>query len=141
MPKRERILRFHMKPTFFSLVLFSLLVLALDPGPASSGWLVGKISGRTRLSAAGSSKPLPDVTITLTNLDWGRERVLSSNRRGRFQFLNLTSGNYRVRVEKKGYRLKQIRRESVIRLHVNEPVRVLPAYDMIPTTTQSIRGN
>ena len=68
------------------------------------------------------------------------EKYRRETRRGRL-LIDLYPKKYRVRVEKKGYRLKQIRRESVMRLHVNEPVRVLPAYDMIPTTTQSIRGN
>ena len=121
-----------MKPTF--LVLLGALILLSTPPTLvnSQGTLLGRINGQTReATAAGTTHPLEGVSITLTNLTLRRARVEQTNRKGIFQFLNLTPGNYRVDIHKKGYQLGQTRRARVIRLRVNEPVRVLPAYELI----------
>ncbi len=118
-----------------TVVAFFLLLIVLDGSARPSGWLVGQISGRTRLVLpSGGTTGLADVSVTLTDIGWGKEWKLQSDRRGVFRFVNLRSGNYTIRVERAGHELREARRrQSVIRLRVNDPVRVLPAYDLVPT--------
>ena len=114
-------------------LLGTLILLSTPPTRVNSqGTLLSRINGQTReVAGAGTTRPLEGVSITLTNLALRRERVEQTSRKGIFQFLNLRPGNYRIGVHKEGYQLGQPRRASVIRLRVNEPVRVLPAYELI----------
>lgn len=119
---------------FFLALLGAFVLLSTAPTLVQSqGTLLGRINGQTReATGAGTTRPLEGVSITLTNLTLRRERVAQTNRKGIFQFLNLAPGNYRVGVHKEGYQLGKARRASVIRLQVNDPVRVLPAYELTP---------
>ena len=65
----------------------------------SSSW-AGIVRGRVTNEAG---KALEDVQVVVHNVDSGREFPLKTNKRGEFQ-ASITAGNYRILVEKKGYR-------------------------------------
>ncbi|HXH07233.1 MAG TPA: TonB-dependent receptor [Vicinamibacterales bacterium] len=75
--------------------------LAASPAFAQSEAANGVIEG-TVADASGAF--LPGVTVTLTNLDTGAERVLTTNERGFFRAPLLPLGTYRLAAELAGFR-------------------------------------
>jgi hypothetical protein len=103
----------------FCAVVLSLGVLLFVPSlylHAQSTY--GSVSGNvTDASAAAIS----GASVTLTNLSTGEKRAENSGDDGHFTFVNLFQGNYRVDIEKTGF--KHFARPSVI-VQVQQETRV-----------------
>jgi len=84
-------------------ILFSLLVCALAAGPAfaQSQAANGAIEGTVTDS---SGAVLPGVTITITNLGTGTERVVATNEKGLYRAPLLPLGTYKVVGELQGFK-------------------------------------
>jgi hypothetical protein len=78
----------------------------------------GSISG-TVTDASGAA--VPAASVTLSNLSTGEKRTAPSGDDGHFTFVNLYQGNYRVDIEKNGF--KHFARTSVI-VEVQQETRV-----------------
>jgi hypothetical protein len=103
----------------FCAVVLSLSVLLFVPFlqmHAQSTY--GSISG-TVTDASGAA--VPAASVTLSNLSTGEKRTAPSGDDGHFTFVNLYQGNYRVDIEKNGF--KHFARTSVI-VEVQQETRV-----------------
>jgi len=103
----------------FCAVVLSLSVLLFVPFlqmHAQSTY--GSISG-TVTDASGAA--VPAASVTLSNLSTGEKRTAPSGDDGHFTFVNLFQGNYRVDIEKNGF--KHFARTSVI-VEVQQETRV-----------------
>ena len=79
---------------------FACVALILAPALAAAQGTTGSISG----SVVDESKSvLPGVTITVTNLGTGLERVQVSDTDGRYRVLDLPPGQYTVKAEISGF--------------------------------------
>jgi carboxypeptidase family protein/TonB-dependent receptor-like protein len=79
---------------------FACAALFLMPALAAAQGTTGSISGTV---ADESKSVLPGVTITVTNVDTGLERVQVSDTDGRYRVLNLPPGTYSVKAELQGF--------------------------------------
>jgi Carboxypeptidase regulatory-like domain/TonB dependent receptor len=84
-------------------ILLSLLtcVLAAAPAFAQSQAANGAIEGTVTDS---SGAVLPGVTVTVTNVDTGTERIVTTNEKGLFRAPLLPLGTYRVVAELQGFK-------------------------------------
>jgi hypothetical protein len=90
-------------------VTFAILFFAISAFPQaqmSSGDIKGTITDATSAVIAGAK-------VTVTNIDTGVARTLSSDMTGNFRFFVLPSGNYEVKIELPGFGT-----------HVRRPVQV-----------------
>jgi hypothetical protein len=85
------------------------LVLMFSAGSvfAQAGASTG-LAGRVTDSTGGA---MPGVTVTLTHIDTGRERIVTSGANGDWEARFLSPGRYRVVFELSGFRT--LRREGV----------------------------
>ncbi|MDX2151247.1 MAG: TonB-dependent receptor [Bryobacteraceae bacterium] len=86
-----------------------LLVLATAPEPAVAQVLYGSITGTV---TDPSDAPVPQATVTITNLETGQVRTIKSNQDGAYQFPTVPSGTYRVHVAMEGFHAAT--RENVV---------------------------
>ena len=84
-----------------------LLVFLVSPVRAQAGASTG-LSGQVTDSTGGA---IPGVTVTLTHLDTGRERVVTTGGNGDWEARFLSPGTYRITFELSGFR--PMRREGV----------------------------
>lgn len=94
-----------------------VLVCVLTPqgnGQTTYGTIVGSVIDASGSSVAGGA-------VTLTNLATQERRVVESDTEGHYQFSNLIPGNYRLDIEKTGF--KHLTREG-IEVQVQATVRV-----------------
>ena len=63
----------------------------------STLWIRGRV-----LDPSGA--PMPGATVRLTSGDQGFERIFETGEKGRFQFGELSQGNYRIIASSRGYR-------------------------------------
>jgi len=80
-----------------ALSVCGLLLLLTFAASAQEATIVGSITDQTGLA-------IPNVTVTITNLDTGQSQVLSSNAEGQFVVPALRIGSYSVKAEAKGFR-------------------------------------
>ena len=106
-------LRRKFSPVVFCLVLV-LSSSALLLGQSTYGAITGSVT-----DASGAS--ITDATVTLTNLGTAEKRTVQSGGDGLFSFVNLTPGEYRVDVEKAGF--KHFTRQP-ISVDVQQSVRI-----------------
>ncbi len=102
----------------------SKFVLLLSACLASStGSLRGQISYGSIVGTVtdSSGASVPDATVTLTNLATAERRTQQTSGDGNYDFANLVPGNYRVDMEKTGF--KRLTRDR-IELDVQATVRV-----------------
>jgi len=80
-------------------VLASLLVLSASPLNAQQqlGAIQGTVTDQTR-------SVLPGVAVTVTNLDTGISRSVSTNDAGIYRVASLDPGRYKVQMELQGFR-------------------------------------
>src|SRR5947209_18169720 len=88
--------RFSMKVRF-ALCLVWLLVASTSFSQTFYGSLVGTVND-------ASSSAVPQATVTLTNLGTAERRTMQSDSSGNYQFVNLVPGEYKIEVEKIGFR-------------------------------------
>jgi len=98
----------------FSLVSF-LTILSVSLNAQST---YGSISG-TILDSTNAA--VPSATVTLTNLSTSEKRTQTSGEDGHFTFVNLFQGQYRIEIEKQGF--KRFVRQGVI-VEVQQDTRV-----------------
>jgi len=84
-----------------ALALLMLLGMAPVPVLAQSQATNGSIEG-TIVDASGAV--LPGVTVIVTNVDTGADRVVITNEKGLFRAPLLPLGNYKVRAELQGFK-------------------------------------
>ena len=108
--------KFSNKTLLHFVVLFATLVLSSISAFAqgSAGRIVGAIT-----DASGGA--ITGATVTVTDVDRGVNRTLTTDATGAFAAPNLTPGNYRVRAEYKGF--KTVDRQN-IQLEVAQELRV-----------------
>ncbi|HYL15057.1 MAG TPA: carboxypeptidase-like regulatory domain-containing protein, partial [Terriglobales bacterium] len=93
---------------FLTLILsLSLILFAMPSAQGQSAY--GAIAGSV---TDPSGAAIPDAQVTLTNLGTMEKRTQSTGNDGLYTFVNLIPGNYRIDVEKQGF--KHVAREPVV---------------------------
>src|SRR2546430_12346568 len=84
---------------FLAALMVNLLAFSCLPANAQStyGAIVGSV-----VDSSGAS--VPDANVTLTNLGTSEKRTQTSGSDGLFTFVNLFPGQYRIDVEKQGFK-------------------------------------
>src|SRR5215469_2324428 len=77
--------------------LFCLLSVSALIGQTFYGSVVGTVT-----DASGGA--VPNATLTLTNIGTSDRHTQQSDESGNYQFVNLVPGQYRIEVEKAGFR-------------------------------------
>src|SRR5213080_3955339 len=93
---------------FWTLVVsFSLVFLSCPfvQGQSTYGSIAGSVTDP-------SGAAIPDAQVTLTNLGTAEKRTQPTGVDGLYSFVNLLPGNYRIEIEKQGF--KRITREPVV---------------------------
>ena len=124
------------RPSERSLVALAIaLVLCfaalLVGSPVSAQSTFGSLSG-TVTDASGSA--IPGATVTLTSLATSSTSVATTSGDGTYTFVNLIQGEYRLEVEKTGF--KHFKREPVT-VQVNQSYRIDPALE-VGAVTQTV---
>src|SRR6266852_6005047 len=91
-----------------------LALAAMSFGQTFYGSIVGTVSD---VSGGG----VPQANVTLTNLGTAERRAVQTDTSGNYQFVNLVPGNYKVEVEKTGFR--RFAREPIT-VEVQSAVRI-----------------
>jgi hypothetical protein len=104
---------------FVSLVCLCVCLAAMLLGsPLSAQSTFGSISGTV---ADTSGAAVPDAQVTLTSAGTGAKQTYTTSGDGLYSFVNLNPGEYRLDVEKAGF--KHVKRESVV-VQVQQAVRI-----------------
>jgi hypothetical protein len=98
----------------FSLVLLCATPLALAQSQAINGTIEGVVQDPTGAA-------LPGVTVTVTQLETGARRVLTTSADGSYRALLLPLGSYRVRAELQGFKALE---QAGIRLSAGQTLTV-----------------
>jgi hypothetical protein len=85
-------MRIRLTPCFVWLV-----VAASSFGQTFYGSIVGSVTD-------ASSSAVPQANVTLTNLGTAERRVMQADTSGNYQFVNLVPGQYKIEVERTGFR-------------------------------------
>src|SRR5256886_4865684 len=120
---------------FLTAVIVSLLTLScLSSAQSTYGAIVGSV-----VDSSGAS--VPDANVTLTNLGTSEKRTQTSGSDGLFTFVNLFPGQYRIDVEKQGFKhltrtpitveVQQTSRADAV-LQVGEVSQVVEVTSQIP---------
>jgi Carboxypeptidase regulatory-like domain len=107
------------------------LVAMLTGSPVSAQSTFGSLSG-TVTDSSGSA--IPDAQVVLTNLATGASQTLTTGGDGLYTFVNLNPGDYRLEVQKDGF--KHYRREPVT-VQVQQSFRIDPALE-VGAVTQTV---
>jgi Carboxypeptidase regulatory-like domain/TonB dependent receptor len=91
-------------PFRISACVLCLFLASVCSGQTFYGSIVGTVSD-------SSGAAVPASTVTLTNLGTAERRNMTSDASGNYQFVNLVPGQYKVEVEKSGFR--RFARDSV----------------------------
>ena len=102
----------------FALGLCFCFAAMLLGSPLSAQSTFGSISG-TVADASGAA--VPDAQVTLTSAATGAKQTYTTSGDGLYSFVNLNPGEYRLDVEKAGF--KHVKRESVV-VQVQQAVRI-----------------
>jgi Carboxypeptidase regulatory-like domain len=94
------------------------LAAMLLGSPLSAQSTFGSISGSV---ADASGSAVPDAQVTLTSSATGAKQTYATGGDGLYSFVNLNPGEYRLDVEKAGF--KHVKRESVV-VQVQQAVRI-----------------
>ena len=122
---------------FWTIVLsLSLLVLGRNLSLYAQS-TYGSIAGTV---ADTSGAAITDANITLTNLGTGEKRTQASGSDGLFTFVNLFPGQYRVDVEKQGF--KHFTRTPIVvevqqSVHVDAPLQVGQVSEIVEVTSET----
>lgn len=117
----------------FAASLVWLAAAAASFGQTFYGSIVGTISDPT-------GGFVPQANVTLTNLGTGERRVMQSDENGNFQFVNLVPGQYKVEVEKSGFRRfarEPITVEVQSAVRIDVPMSVGDVSQVIEVTAQT----
>ena len=98
--------------------VLAALICFLSSGPAIGQTFFGSIVGSVTDS---SSSAIPQANVTLVNLGTNERRSSATDDSGAYQFPNLSPGQYRVEIEKTGFR--RLVREPIT-VEVQSAVRI-----------------
>jgi hypothetical protein len=101
---------FRVRVWVLSIVLFTLPLTA----QTFYGSLIGTVTDAT-------SAAVPQANVTLTNLGTAERRTMTTDASGTYQFVNLVPGQYKVEIEKTGFR--RYAREPIT-IEVQSAVRI-----------------
>ena len=93
-------------------VLLGVLLLAgvlLLPAPLQAQTATGAIGG----AITDGTAPVPGVTVTVTNIDTGFSRTVTTTENGDFRFPSLPVGHYTVKAELSGFATVTVERVEV----------------------------
>src|SRR5271156_2362283 len=107
------------------------LVALLTGAPVSAQSTAGSLAGTV---ADSSGSAIPDAQVVLTSLATGATQTITTGGDGLYSFVNLNPGDYRLEVQKDGF--KHYRREPV-NVEVQQAVRIDPALE-IGAVTQTV---
>ena len=107
------------------------LIAMLTGSPVSAQSTFGSLSG-TVTDSSGSA--IPDAQVVLTSLATGASQTLTTGGDGLYTFVNLNPGDYRLEVQKDGF--KHYRREPVT-VQVQQSFRIDPALE-VGAVTQTV---
>src|SRR5271156_6367421 len=107
------------------------LVAMLTGSPVAAQSTFGSLSG-TVTDSSGSA--IPDAQVVLTSLATGASQTLRTGGDGLYTFVNLNPGDYRLEVQKDGF--KHYRREPVT-VQVGQAFRIDPALE-VGAVTQTV---
>jgi hypothetical protein len=134
------------KATSRNLVAIALMLLCINMGFAQ---VTASMTGRVE-DATGAS--IPNTNVTLTSLETGATRTVTSDEGGNYQVLSLPVGRYDVKAEKTGFKAAVeagvnlvVGQQAVVNLKLEvgsaaEQVTVTAEAPLINTTTSSISG-
>ncbi len=120
-----------------------LLAAIACSGQTFYGSIVGSVTDTT-------GGTVPQATVTLTNLGTAERRTMMTDSSGNYQFVNLVPGQYKVEVEKSGFRRFardpiNVEVQSVVRIDVgmqvgdvNQIVEVSAQTPLLQTETSSL---
>ncbi|OFW42631.1 MAG: hypothetical protein A3J28_03480 [Acidobacteria bacterium RIFCSPLOWO2_12_FULL_60_22] len=133
------------RPRLWGLVLAGLLLLPGNTLAQVAASIVGTVQDT-------SGAVIPEVAVTVKNLETGASRTVATNDRGYYRALSLPVGHYEVAAEKTGFRA-QVRtgidlvvgQEAVVNLslevgEVQQSVTVSAEAPVVNTTTASTSG-
>src|SRR6516165_4534522 len=83
--------------------------------------LVAQNASITGMVSDPQQAPIPNVSVTLTNVDTGIALRANTDAEGNYEFAFVRPGNYRIQVERHGFRAFQ---QGPIKLDVDERARV-----------------
>ena len=115
--------------------------------------------GFAQMSAALSGKIedssnalIPSATVTVTNLETGATRTVTSDEAGNYRVLSLPVGRYQIKVEKAGFKARVqsginlvVSQQAIVNLslevgNVEQQVTVTSEASIVNTTTASVSG-
>lgn len=102
---------------FWTLILFPALLLCTSPflqGQSTYGSITGAVSDPTGAA-------IPSAQVRLTNVGTSETRTQDSGPDGLYSFVNLIPGQYRIDIEKQGF--KHFTRQNVV-VEVNQSIRI-----------------
>ena len=99
-------------------ILLTMGALLIWCAPVRGQTVYGSIAG-TVLDATGAA--IPGATVTLSNLGTSEKRTMPSEASGSYTFVNLLPGQYRIEVEKGGF--KHFTREPIV-VEVGSALRI-----------------
>jgi Carboxypeptidase regulatory-like domain len=114
-----------------ALGLCCCLAIMLMASPVAAQSTFGSVSGTV---ADSSGSAIPDAQVVLTSLATGATQTVTTGSDGLYSFVNLNPGDYRLEVQKDGF--KHYRREPV-NVQVQQAVRIDPALE-IGAVTQTV---
>src|SRR3954468_11074627 len=104
--------------TFFVGLLIAILATVISPLQAQNfyGTLAGTVSD-------SSGAPMEGAAVTATNLGTGTRQAVQTSNAGEFRIVNLVPGNYKLDLEKTGFKRSTrdnvpVQVESVVRLDI-----------------------
>src|ERR1051326_5021002 len=103
----------------------SLLFLCLLPLAAQNGFIMGTVSDPQQA-------PIPNVTVTLTNMDMGITVRGNTDLQGNYEFGFVRPGNYTIKMEHAGFRAFH---QGPIKLDVDQRARINVALELGETTS------
>jgi len=114
------------------LYVISILLAAFAAAQTFFGSIVGTVTDST-------GAVVPDAKVTISNLGTAETHSMHSNSEGFYQFVNLVPGNYKVEVEKAGF--KRFAREPIT-VEVQNTVRIdVPGLEAgVVTQAIEVRG-
>jgi len=127
----------------------AVILLMVTGGAVAWAQSVGSISGRIEDESGAA---VPTATVTVTSLETGLSRTVTTDGTGIYRVLALPVGQYQVRAEKEGFRATVrsglnlvVGQEAVINLSlqigtVTEQVTVTAEVPLVNTTTASVSG-
>lgn len=116
---------------FCSLVLFLILVFCLCPfsqGQSTYGAIAGLVTDPTGAA-------VPGAQVTLTNVGTSEKRTQATGADGLYSFVNLIPGEYRIDVEKQGFKHFE-RKNLVVQVNQSSKIDALLAVGQVSETVE-----